>query len=100
MNVRHGIALLCMTCLPATALADDAHHPDEKKAKAPAAKPAAKGQMRENMMRMQDQMAKIRAENDPVKRGQLIDEHMKSMQESMPMMRDMMGGKSGMGGGK
>ena len=95
MKIRNGIAVLCMGFLPMAALADDAHHPDGKKAK-----PAAKGEMHEHMKEMREQMERIRAENDPVKRGQLIDEHMKTMRQSMPMMRDMKHDKGGMMGGK
>jgi hypothetical protein len=95
MRIRNGIAVLCVGFLPMAALADDAHHPDGRKAK-----PAAKGEMQGHMTKMREQMERIRAENDPVKRGQLIDEHMKAMHESMPMMRGMMHDKGGMMGGK
>lgn len=107
MKSRLLVAAICAIAFPLSGFADDAHHKDEKKAKPAAAKPAAKGAMQENMKRMHEQMDKIRAENDPVKRGQLIDEHMKTMHESMSRMQGMkhdkggmMGGKGGMGGSK
>jgi hypothetical protein len=94
------IAAFCAVALPMSGLADDAHHPDENKAKPAASKLPSKGAMHEHMKRMQEQMARIRAENDPVKRGELIDEHMKTMHESMSRMQGMKHDKGGMMGGK
>ena len=48
------------------------------------------------MQKMQETMAKIKAETDPEKRQQLMNEHMQTMQEGMQMMN--MG--NGMKGGK
>jgi hypothetical protein len=52
------------------------------------------------MKKMQQQMDKIRATTDPKERQKLMDEHMRSMNEGMTMMRGMggpmmMGGKPG-----
>jgi hypothetical protein len=65
MRIRNGIAVLCMACLPISALADDKHHPDEKKAKPPATKQAdkkghmgKKDEMHKKMERMHDKMGK------------------------------------------
>ena len=54
--------------------------------------------MHEHMQKMQQQMEKIRATNDPQERDRLVQEHMKSMQEGMKMMHHM--GGPMMGGGK
>jgi hypothetical protein len=74
------------------AIAEDAHHPEEK-IQAPA-KPAAG--MPADMKRMQEQMAQIRASTDPKERQRLMGEHMKTMQESMGKMSGMMGGGKSM----
>ena len=60
-------------------------------------------QMQENMKKMQQQMDKIRATTDPKERQKLMDEHTRSMNEGMTMMRGMgrpliMGGGRGDGG--
>lgn len=52
--------------------------------------------MHEHMQKMQKTMAKIKAETDPEKRQQLMDEHMHTMKEGMQIMN--MG--NGMKGGK
>jgi hypothetical protein len=63
-----------------------------------------------NMQTMQEQMAKIHATKDPKARAKLLDEHMKTMQETMQLMGNggcpggmmngggMMGGRGMMGG--
>jgi Ni/Co efflux regulator RcnB len=79
MKIRDGIAVLCMAGLPMAALADDAHHKDEKKAKPPAAKQADK----KSQMGKKDEMHK----------------KMERMHEKMGK-KEMMEGKGGMGGGK
>ena len=45
-----------------------------------------------NMRKMQTQMEQIRATKDDKERERLMDEHMKTMQEGMGMMRNMGGG--------
>lgn len=47
--------------------------------------------MHEHMQKMQQQMERIRAANDPQERDRLVQEHMKSMQEGMKMMHAMSG---------
>jgi hypothetical protein len=104
MNLKQILATLCIGSLAAVALADDAHHPEQQPPAAPS-KPAAKAApgmtdmsgMQANMKRMQEQMAQIRAASDPKEREQLVNEHMKTMQESMSMMHAMMVGLGGMG---
>jgi len=101
VKLRQIVLALALTPLAAAAFADDAHHPDEKAQVAPS-KPAAKqpaeamgkGAMQANMKRMQEQMAQIRAASDPKERARLMDEHMKTMQESMSKMDGMMGSDS------
>ncbi|MCO6414517.1 MAG: hypothetical protein J5I92_17420 [Thiogranum sp.] len=51
--------------------------------------------MQARMQEMRQQMETIRNTEDPDKRDMLIDEHMKSMQESMNMMSGMGGGMMG-----
>jgi hypothetical protein len=46
-------------------------------------------QMQVNMTKMQSQMEKIHATTDPKERQKLMQAHMKTMQESMTMMRAM-----------
>jgi len=70
----------------------------ETKGKPQAAKPAATGEgmaMMGNMKGMQAQMARIRSTTDPKERQKLMEEHMKSMQDSMAKMRSMGGGMMG-----
>lgn len=53
----------------------------------------------QQMLKMQDEMRRIRGTTDPVERQRLMDEHMKSMQQMMPMMSGMteMGRGAGQG---
>jgi hypothetical protein len=81
-----------MAALSGAAVADDAHHPEQ------AAKPAPgmmnMGGMGDTMQRMHEQMKQIQAATDPKERQRLLEEHMKTMQEAMPMMtrmKDMQG---------
>jgi periplasmic protein CpxP/Spy len=90
MLTRYLLAAACAAALAGAAFAEDAHHPD------PTAKPAAKpgpgmnmGKMGETMQRMQEQMKQIQAASDPKERQRLLEEHMKTMQEAMPMMAGM-----------
>lgn len=55
---------------------------------------AATPMMAEHMQKMQKQMQQIHASKDPAERKRLMDEHMKSMQGTMPMMSGM-GARSG-----
>jgi len=53
----------------------------------------------QQMQKMQDEMRRIRGTTDPVERQRLMDEHMKSMQQIMPMMSGMPGMGRGSGQG-
>jgi len=55
--------------------------------------------LNQRMQRMQEQMRQIHATTDPVTRKRLMDEHMKSMEQAMPMMSGMVTG-AGMGSSK
>jgi hypothetical protein len=86
MRTRYLLAAACAAALAGAVFAEDAHHP--------AAKPAAPGMMNmgkmgETMQRMQEQMKQIQAASDPKERQRLLEEHMKTMQEAMPMMAGM-----------
>ena len=48
--------------------------------------------MQERMTRMRGQMDKIHATPDPKEKERLMEEHYKSMHQSMSMMQGMMGG--------
>ena len=84
------------------------HHPEgAPPSTAPSgAQPPAKGmaasampRMQDNMMKMQDLMAKIHASKDGAERRQLLQQHSKTMMEQMEMMRGMGGSAGGMMGG-
>jgi hypothetical protein len=103
VNLCKIVVALSLSSLAAIAFADDAHHPDEKAQPAPpqAAPKAPRdamemSSMQANMKRMQEQMAQIRASSDPKERERLMDEHMKTMQESMSKMHSMMSGGKAM----
>ena len=97
MRTRLILVALCTGVFSAMAIADDAHHPDEKTQAVPA-KPAPRTApsstdstaMQANMKRMHEQMAQIQAAPDPKERQRLMDEHMKTMRESMSKMNGMM----------
>jgi len=91
------------------ALADDAHHPDQK---AGAAAPAADQtiqKMQANTKKMENQLEKLAKTKDPKERQQLLQQHMQTMMENaamaqcmtakggMGMMGGMMGPSMGMG---
>jgi hypothetical protein len=78
-----------MAAFAATAVAEDAHHPQAQGTK-PAPGMMKMGPMGETMQRMQEQMKQIQAASDPKERQRLVEEHMKSMREAMPMMAGMM----------
>jgi hypothetical protein len=92
--------------LPMTAsYAVDAHQPDQQGQGQSMSGQQGSGMMMENMQAnmktMMQQMDEIRNTEDPDKRDKLIEEHMKSMQGNMEMMRGMGGGMMmGMMGGK
>ena len=96
MTLKPVLFTLCAGVFALPAIAEDAHHPDEK-IQAPA-KPAAG--MPADMKRMQEQMAQIRASTDPKERQRLMGEHMKTLQESMGRMGGMMGGGKAMDPGQ
>lgn len=83
----------------------DSHHPNDPSSATPAkpvAVPAsadATASMMGNMKVMQDQMTKIRAATDPKERAKLLDEHFKTMQDTMKLMMNSNGGCPMMGGG-
>jgi TolA-binding protein len=52
-------------------------------------------QMEARMQHMQEQMERIRGTEDAQERQRLMHEHMESMQQSMTMMRRMMGQQRG-----
>jgi uncharacterized membrane protein (DUF106 family) len=74
-----------MAALSGAAFAEDAHHLAAK----PAPGMTNMGKMGETMQRMQEQMKQIQAASDPKERQRLLEEHMKTMQEAMPMMSGM-----------
>jgi len=83
--------------------AHDSHHPEGKGAviapqPAPKAKPGANNKaMMDGMKTMQVQMEKLRAATDPKERERLMQEHMKTMKETMAAMHGMSGGNMGAG---
>ena len=78
------------------AFADEAHHPDQKAGqKAATAAPVADqtlSKMQANTKKMQTQLEQVAKSKDPKARQQLMQEHMKTMQESMAMGKGMAGG--------
>lgn len=76
----------------------DSHHPNGQATAAatPAAAAAAPADtsstMMSNMKALQDQMAKIRTATDPKARAKLLDEHLKTMQDTMKLMMSSNGG--------
>ncbi|TND04376.1 MAG: hypothetical protein FD120_1490 [Gammaproteobacteria bacterium] len=88
------------------AVADDSHHPEKEKAsgEAPAVSGKSTGMgmmdmdgMQQRMKEMQQTMAQIQKTDDPVKRQQLMQEHMQQMHEMMGSGM-MQGGSEGMMG--
>ena len=80
-------------CILATgALADEAHEHSGQAAKPPAATQGMPMDgMHEHMKKMRQQMAQIRAATDPKEKERLVNEHLKTMEESMSKMHGMMG---------
>jgi Spy/CpxP family protein refolding chaperone len=98
MNVKSILIAACVLG-SGIALAEDAHHPDaaNKPPAAAPAKPAEKGmqgmdmgRMQQHMKLMRAQMAQIRAATDPKEKERLIEEHFKTMEDSMAHMQHMM----------
>ena len=74
-------------------LADDAHHPEKKAdASAPSADQTIQ-QMQVNTKKMQAQLEKMSKSKDPKERQQLMQAHMKTMQENAAKGQGMMMGK-------
>ena len=96
MSLRYTYLALCVAAATTFALAEDAHHPADAKAKPPAAAKKAEPQkanivpMHGMMKRMHEQMGQIHAATDPKEKERLMVEHMKTMDESMSMMNGMM----------
>ncbi|MBS2132130.1 hypothetical protein KEX41_28495 (plasmid) [Burkholderia thailandensis] len=122
MKTRIALSLFAVStalAMAANVQANDAHHPasavqpgvSAPKASAgaqpaPAAQSAERYEdARRQMQKMLAQMEEIRQTKDPAARQRLMDEHMRTMQDTMrsmhgmggPMMMDMMG-QQGMGG--
>jgi 50S ribosomal subunit-associated GTPase HflX len=112
MNKLPLIALIFGALISNSALAVDAHHPEQQdqgpKASAPAsaADNKAAQKMQENVKKMQAQLDKIQKTKDPKARQKLLQEHMQTMRENMMLGKSMMPGmmdcammKDGMMGG-
>ncbi len=96
MKFRKIAAAACVSALATLAFADDAHHADQQPQAVPSKAGGMDG-MHANMKRMQEQMAQMRSASDPKERERLVNEHMKTMQDSMSMMHGMMAGGRSMG---
>lgn len=93
-------AALTMLALSApSAIADDAHHPDQATsptaATAPASADRAVQTMKENSRKMQAQLDKIAKTKDPKERQKLLHEHMQTMRANMMLGKGMMTGMMG-----
>ena len=90
--MKRTAILLMSAALTACASAQQPHE------HAAPAQPGAmmSGGMHEHMKLMREQMAQIRAAQDPKERERLMNEHMKTMEQSMAKMQGM----QGMGCGK
>lgn len=116
-KISLAVLALCMG-LSAPTFANDAHHPEKaqggKAATSEQAKPATEGvkALQSNVAKMQKQVQQIAKAKNDKERNRLLEEHMKTMHDSMmtakgmhegmegcPMMDDMKGGKGGMGMG-
>ncbi len=106
---RHTLltALMLSVLAMQPALAEEAHHPDQKATVAAPAADQTIQKMQANTKRMQSQLERMAKSKDPKQRQQLMQEHMQTMQENMMAGRNMMGGmmdcpmmKDGMMGGQ
>ena len=98
------ILLLALTLAVATLFAEPVlaehehnHEKDTQAEQSEAAEPAEKMSRQESMMqesieKMRAQMEKINKSKKPKERRKLLQEHSKSMRDSIEMMREMMGG--------
>ena len=93
--MKRALAVLAMSMFAAGAAgADDAHDHSGPAARPPAAAEKGAGGMQgmhEHMKLMREQMAQIRAATDPKEKERLVNEHMKTMEQSMSKMQGMMG---------
>jgi len=74
-----------------------AHHPPASATAAPVA--ASHGHMDSMMQSMREMHERVMAAKTPEERAALMQQHMKTMQDGMAMMRRMHGAKGGMGPG-
>jgi hypothetical protein len=108
-NTLTAIAASLLLALPA--VAEEAHHPEQKtdavpttQAPAtPAAKPPAAAQpvqqMQANVKKMDAQLKRIAKEKNEAERNRLLGEHMQTMRENMMLAGGMAGGCPMMGSG-
>ena len=86
-----AVTAMCMLAASSAALAEGAHDHSAPAAKPPAAKQdAPTGGMHEHMKKMKEQLGQIRAATDPKEKERLVNEHLKTMEESMSKMQGMM----------
>jgi hypothetical protein len=88
MNTKTMTLMLAVSLWPLATVAQHDHPAGgatehREQAEAP---PAAHGSMHEHMDTMREQMARIRATEDPTERERLMQEHMRSMEEHMRTM--------------
>jgi hypothetical protein len=89
MRTKYLLTVACVAALAGAAYAEEAHHPATKPEAAKPAPGMNMGKMGEAMQRMQEQMKQIQAASDPKERQRLLEEHVKTMQEAMPIMAGM-----------
>lgn len=88
---RRLAALAVCIFAASTVVADEAHDHSGQAAKPPAAPQGmSMDGMHEHMKKMREQMAQIRAAADPKEKERLVNEHLKTMEESMSRMPGMM----------
>lgn len=101
-RISLSVLMLCMA-LSVPVLADDAHHPEKAPggqaatAEKPAPKPAADGvkALQANVDKMQKQVKQIAKAKSDKERDRLLDEHMKTMHDSMMTAKGMHAGMDG-----
>ena len=87
MKPTFAVIAACVFAAAGAAVAADEHDHSDSAKKPPA---TAHG-MPQHMKLMREQMAQIRAAQDPKERERLMNEHMKTMEESMAKMGGMRG---------
>lgn len=94
-------ALAASLLLALPAVAEEAHHPEQKTDAVQAAKPAAKPlqRMQTNVKKMDAQLKRIANEKNETERNRLLGEHMQTMRESMMLAGGMAAGCPMMGSG-